>query len=143
MYTMRVLIPSLITGIIGFALVAAYFVPAEPFATLDREFSVFFDIVAVFAFILGGGNLLRTHIMKMQRHAGSQKFFSMVTIVAFLFTLLAGALKLRLDFQWDPAGNYIGNGTWFKFIFDSMFTPLGAAMFSLLAFFVASASFRA
>ncbi|MBD3161588.1 MAG: hypothetical protein GF346_05115, partial [Candidatus Eisenbacteria bacterium] len=50
MYWLRVLIPSLITGIIGIVLVAAIFIPAEPFATLDREFSVFFDIVAVFAF---------------------------------------------------------------------------------------------
>lgn len=143
MYWLRVLIPSMITGIVGFVLVAAIFIPAEPFATLDREFSTFFDIVAAFAFVLGGGNLLRTHIMKIQRRAGSQKFFSFVTIVAFLFTLLVGAFKLRTDFAWDPAANYLGDGTWFKFIFDSMFTPLTAAMFSLLAFFVASASYRA
>ncbi|MBD3161708.1 MAG: hypothetical protein GF346_05575 [Candidatus Eisenbacteria bacterium] len=81
--------------------------------------------------------------MKVQRTGGSQKFFSLVTILAFSFTLLTGAFKMRTDFSWDPAGNYIGDGTWFKFMFDSMFTPLGAAMFSLLAFFVASASFRA
>ena len=34
-------------------------------------------------------------------------------------------------------------GTLFKWIFDYMFTPLSATMFSLLAFFVASASYRA
>jgi hypothetical protein len=79
----------------------------------------------------------------MQRKKGSQQFFSLVTIVGFAFTMIVGILKLRTDFTWDPTGNYIGDGTWFKFVFDSMFTPLTAAMFSLLAFFVASASFRA
>jgi hypothetical protein len=34
-------------------------------------------------------------------------------------------------------------GTLSKWIFDYMFTPLSATMFSLLAFFVASASYRA
>ena len=143
MYWLRVLIPSLITGIVGAVLVAAIFVPAEPFATLDRNFSTYFDIVAAFAFILGGGNLIRTHVDKIQRKRGSQRFYSAVTVGAFLFTLIAGALKLRMNFSIDASGNYIGAGTWFKFVFDSAFTPLTAAMFSLLAFFVASAAFRA
>ena len=143
MYYLRVFIPSLITAIFGFVLVAAIFIPAEPFATLDNNFSTFFDIVAAFAFVLGGGNLLRTHIVTVQRKRDSQQFFSMVTIVGFVFTMIVGALKIRMDFHWDPTGNYMGNGTWFKFVFDSMFTPLTAAMFSLLAFFVATASFRA
>ena len=143
MYWLRVLIPSLITGVVGIILVAAIFVPAEPFATLDRNFSTYFDIVAAFAFILGGGNLLRTHIDKLQKKTGSQKLFSAVTVGAFVFTLIVGIFKIRTDFAVEPAGNYIGEGTWFKFVFDAMFTPLTAAMFSLLAFFVASASFRA
>jgi hypothetical protein len=143
MYTVRILIPSLITAIFGVVLVAAIFIPADPFAKLDREFSTFFDIVAAFAFVLGGGNLLRTHIMKAKRGVPSQKFFSTVTIAGFLITMIVGAFKIRMDFTADPTGNYIGDGTWFKFIFDSMYTPLTAAMFSLLAFFVASASFRA
>jgi hypothetical protein len=143
-YWLRVLIPSLITGIIGFVLVAAIFIPREPFATLDRNFSTYFDIVAAFAFILGGGNLLRTHILKIQRpRDGGARFYSTVTLVGFLFTLIVGAFKLRTDFSVDVTANYIAEGTWFKFAYDSMFNPLTSAMFSLLAFFVASASFRA
>jgi hypothetical protein len=34
-------------------------------------------------------------------------------------------------------------GSWFAIAYDSMFTPLQATMFSILAFFVASASYRA
>ena len=45
------------------------------------------------------------------------------------------------DVEWG--GHVIEKGTLFKWIFEFMFTPLSATMFALLAFFVASASYRA
>lgn len=139
----RVLVPSLITGAVGLSLVIAIFVPAEPFATLDENFSTYFDIVAAFAFILGGGNLLRINLLKVQREKGGDRFFAAVTLAGFLFVLITGALKLRTDFTIDPASGHASPGTWFKFMADAAFNPLTAAMFSLLGFFVASASYRA
>ena len=137
---MRREIPLFITFIIGTALIIAMFVPRTPFPELDSEFSVWFDIIAVFAFILGGGNLLRIHVDRITRKH-KDRFYSGVTIVGFLGTLIIGIMK----FGGDPGmtGNYIADGTWFKIIYDSIFVPLGATMFSLLAFFVASASYRA
>jgi len=65
----------------------------------------------------------------------------MVTLGGFLFTLIIGLLKVG----GAPGlkGGYIDEGTWFKVIYDAAFAPLSATMFSLLAFFVASASYRA
>lgn len=137
---MRREIPLLITFIIGTALVVALFVPHEPFPKLDSEFSVWFDIIAVFAFLLGAGNLLTVHSDRITRKH-PDRIYSVVTIAGFLITLLIGLFK----FGGAPGlkGNYIADGTWFKFIYDAVFTPLVATMFSLLAFFVASASYRA
>jgi cytochrome bd-type quinol oxidase subunit 2 len=137
---MRREIPLFITFIIGTALVVAMFIPHAPFPTLDSEFSVWFDIIAVFAFILGGGNLLQVHVDRITRKH-RDRWYSVVTIAGFLITLAIGLLK----FGGDPGlkGNYIADGTWFKVIYDGVFTPLVATMFSLLAFFVASASYRA
>ncbi|MFN3822095.1 MAG: hypothetical protein ACK4OO_07140 [bacterium] len=137
---MRREIPLIITFIIGVMLIVALFIPREPFPELDSEFSRWFDIIAVFAFVLGGGNLLQVHIDRITRKHKDQ-WFSVVTIVSFLFTLTVGMLKIG----GDPGikGNYIAEGTWFKVIYDAVFTPLTASMFSLLAFFVASASYRA
>lgn len=139
----KVLIPTLITGIVGAILVAAIFIPAQPFAALDENFSTYFNIVAAFAFILGGGNLLRTHLVKASRHRGSERFFASVTLFGFLFTLITGALKLKTNFSLDPAGAHDAEGTWFRFMAEAVFDPAQATMFSLLAFFVASASYRA
>ncbi len=137
---MRREIPLLITFIVGMALLVAIFIPAEPFPELDSEFSVWFDIIAVFAFFLGAGNLIAVHTDKITRNH-QDKFFSMVTLFGFLFTLVVGVFKVG----GAPGlqGNYIAEGTWFKLIYDSVFTPLSSTMFSLLAFFVASASYRA
>lgn len=139
----RVLIPSLITGIVGLTLVAAIFVPAEPFATLDQNFSTYFDIVAAFAFILGGGNLLRINLIKMQRERGGERFFAGVTLVGFLAMLILGTFKVRTDFSVHMAAPHDEAGTWFDFLTNAVFNPCVAAMFSMLAFFVASASYRA
>jgi len=137
---MRREIPLFITFIIGTALIVALFIPHKPFPTLDSEFSVWVDIIAVFAFILGGGNLLKVHVDRITRKH-RDKNYSYVTIIAFLVTLIVGLAKIG----GDPGltGNYIAPGTWFKVIYDAVFAPLQATMFSLLAFFVASASYRA
>jgi len=137
---MRREIPLFITFIIGTALVVALFIPADPFPQLDSEFSNWFDIIACFAFILGGANLLQVHVDRITRKH-QDRWFSVVTIFGFLFTLGIGLLKVG----GNPGltGNYIADGTWFKVIYDAVFTPLVATMFSLLAFFVASASYRA
>jgi len=137
---MRREIPLFITFIIGTALVVAIFIPHKPFPALDHEFSIWFDIIAVFAFVLGGGNLIKVHVDRITRNH-TDKYYSMVTIAGFLFMLGIGLLK----FGGDPGltGNYTADGTWFKFMYDAVFTPLQATMFSLLAFFVASAAYRA
>lgn len=137
---MRREIPLFICFIVGTALIVAVFIPRQPFPEMDGELSVWFDIIAVFAFILGGGNLLKVHIDRITRNH-RDKFYSGVTIAGFLITLGVGLLKIG----GDPGltGNYIAEGTWFKVIYNSAFVPLGATMFSLLAFFVASASYRA
>jgi len=137
---MRREIPLFITFIIGTALIVAMFIPHNPFPAFDHEFSIWFDIIAVFAFVLGGGNLLKVHVDRFTRKH-PDRWYSLVTIFAFLLTLIIGLFKVG----GDPGltGNYQAAGTWFKVIYDAVFTPLQATMFSLLAFFVASAAYRA
>jgi hypothetical protein len=129
----------MITMIVGASLIVAMFVPHTPFSTLDEHFSVWFDILACFAFVLGGGNLLKVHLKKVSAREKDWQY-SAVTVASFLVMLVAGLFKLGAE-SWDA--DFIGAGTWFKTIYDATFAPLQATMFSLLAFYVASASFRA
>ncbi|NNF06737.1 MAG: hypothetical protein HKN21_08250 [Candidatus Eisenbacteria bacterium] len=107
---------------------------------MNGDFSEYFNIIAAFAFILGGGNLLKIHLEKISRKKRGWGY-SVVTIVGFLFVLLAGVFKIG-----NPeglTGSVDTPGSWFAVSYDSFFTPLQSTMFSILAFFVASASYRA
>jgi len=133
-------IPLLITFAVGLILIIAMFIPHDPFFDMDRNFSIFYDVIAVFAFILGGGNLLRVHLNKVYLKRRDWKY-SIVTVGGFFLMLLAGLLKIGVTEGWS--GNFQGTGSLFKYLYDCTFQPLQSTMFSLLAFFVASASYRA
>lgn len=135
---MRKRVPLTITLIVGTVLILSVFFP--PVETWGEDFSLFFDIIAVFAFFLGGGNLIRVHGDKIQKRK-SDWGFSIITVVGFLIMMAAGLFKL-----WNPGGitaDVAATGSLFQLMYDWLFNPLGATMYALLAFFVASASYRA
>ncbi|MCK4412269.1 MAG: hypothetical protein KAY32_01870 [Candidatus Eisenbacteria sp.] len=138
---MKRTIPLLITGVVGTVLVVAYFIPHPPFDSLREDFSIFFDIIASVAFILGGGNLIRMHGSRISRKESNWPY-SVVTVLGFLLTLFVGLTKLG-----NPNG-FLGSsvttsGSYFYAAYEYIFRPAAATMFALLAFYVASASFRA
>jgi len=133
-------VPLFITFAVGLILIIAMFVPHDPFFDMDRNFSIFYDVIAVFAFILGGGNLLRVHLNKVNQKRRDWKY-SIVTLSGFFLMLAAGLFKIGVSEGWS--GNFQGTGSLFKYLYDYTFQPLQSTMFSLLAFFVASASYRA
>ncbi len=147
---MRETLPRWILTLTGVLLVLTSFVArpgpegAHPLATLlayvDRNFSVWFNILAVFAFILGAGSLLRTHGARVLSR-GRDWPYSLLTLVSFLAVLAIGLLKLG-----GPPG-LTGDPTdpraWLTWVFAWVYSPLRSTMYALLAFFVASAAYRA
>jgi hypothetical protein len=138
-------VPLLITSIAGIVMVLAYFIP--PAQDWGEEVAVWFDILAAIAFILGGGNLLKSQLKKVSDRVPGWGYAA-VTVVAFLATLIIGLLKVGsppMDqyphYAWS--GEYNAEGGTFWWIFEYMFRPLVATMFAMLAFYVASAAFRA
>jgi len=133
-------LPMIITFSVGLLVIVSFFIPHYPFSGVDYNLSLWFDIIAVFAFILGGGTLIKIHGDKIYRRARDWQF-SIVTIAGFFLTLFVGIFKLGGEA--GLSGDYVAEGTVFQFIYVAIFVPLQATMFSLLAFFVASASYRA
>lgn len=135
---MRQQIPLLITFFVGALLIVSVFVP--PLGDLERTFTLWFDIIAVFAFFLGGGNLIRVHIDKLRSRKRDWPF-SIVTLLGFSLMLTAGLFKINNP--GDISSAVDAPGSLFYDIFNSVVIPLSSTMYSLLAFFVASASYRA
>jgi hypothetical protein len=138
-------IPILIASFVGFLLVISKFSP--PFKEWENSVKTWFDILAAFAFVLGGGNLMLNHLKKInERKAGWG--YSVITIAAFAITLLAGFSKFAVppnsqypDHAWS--GDFMAEGSGFWWIFNYVYFPLTATMFASLAFYISSAAFRA
>ena len=141
---MKSTIPWLIAAVVGVVMIAASFVPAA--RDWRGEVEKWFDILAAFAFVLGGANLFAYHLGKMSARRPGWGY-SGVTLVAFVVTLVAGLLKLGVDSARHKenawAGDYLSEGGVPWWLFEYLYAPLMATMFALLAFYVASAAFRA
>jgi hypothetical protein len=135
---MKRTVPLIITFVMGTILVLSVYFPSTE--SLGEDFSIFFDIIASIAFVLGGGNLIKmfgTKVIKQQPGWG----YAMVAIIGFVVTLIFGFSKMG-----SPdglKGNLLADDTYFIWVYNYIFKPCGATMFSLLAFFVASAAYRA
>ncbi len=82
--------PLLITASVGFVLIIAFFIPQTE--SWGEIAAIWFDILASIAFVLGGGNLLKTHLKKISdRTAGWA--YSAIIIVSFVVTLWVGLVK--------------------------------------------------
>lgn len=137
--------PLLITSIAGIIMVLAYFIP--PAKNWGEEVAVWFDILAAIAFVLGGGNLLKIQLKKMSDQSPGWGYAA-VTAIAFVLTLVVGLGKVgvppSLEFpNYGWSGSYNQQGGMFWWLYEFAMKPLQATMFAMLAFYVASAAFRA
>ena len=135
-------IPILIATVVGLLTLFGWFIDnpgIESFVNDDA--TQWFDILASFAIFLGALNLMKLQGRKvLKQHSGWQ--YSLFAIGGFIFAIVAGFIYKGNDaVAWGV--HVTSKGTLFKWMFDFIFTPLSATMFALLAFFVASASYRA
>jgi len=127
---MKKQIPIIITFIAGMVMILQYFIPHRPFSDIQQLFNTWYVIIAVFAMILGLGNLLKIHAIRLQRRPKGW-WYSIVLLLGFAVMFIAGM------------GWGIERGSLFDFLFWNTHLPMSSTMFALLAFFVASASYRA
>jgi hypothetical protein len=140
---MKSTIPWLIAAVTGSVMIVAYFIPYTQ--SWRDEAGIWFEILAAIAFVLGGINLFSQHLRKISAQKAGWGY-SAVTLISFLAMFLAGILKIgvnpeRPDYPWS--GSYQTEGSALWWLFEYAFNPLKATMFALLAFYMASAAFRA
>jgi hypothetical protein len=134
--------PLFLVFIFGILGIIPYFVPHGGYQDFDNTLrNDFIRILSAFAIILGLVSLLRVHQDKIKRKRENWQY-SYVLIIGFLVSGVIGLLggiegELFLPtriagFQFDIQTLYL-----------NIIVPLGATMFALLAFFMASASYRA
>ena len=145
---MRRKIPLTIAFIFGIVMMVQFFIPHPYSRDFYRTVLDWLVIVAAFTYILAVTSLLRVHSGKIRRKKEGWGF-SYVTIISLAVTAVVGVIggcyqPTQLT-AWliEHFNLQIDQGTLLMVIYTYIQIPMGATMFSLLAFFIASAAFRA
>jgi uncharacterized membrane protein len=134
--------PLLLVFVFGILGIVPYYVPHATYQGFDNALrNDFLRILSAFAIILGLVSLMRVHQDKIKRKRENWQY-SFVLIFGFVVSGIIGLLggvegELFLPtriagFQFDIQTLYL-----------NVIVPLGSTMFALLAFFMASAAYRA
>lgn len=129
-------LPLTITCVMGVLGALQYYVPhpaSEAFLTGMSEWG---RIIGGFAMILGVASLCHVHWGKIRRRAAGWGYSGVMyasMVATVIVGLAAGGLR----------GPLVEAGTRFEWIYRYVMVALQGTMFSILAFFVASAAYRA
>jgi hypothetical protein len=86
-------------------------------------------IIGIFALIIGLSSLIKLHYTRIARKTRDLPY----SIIVFVGMAVMAAVGLIKGIE----------GAWFEWLFKNIQVPMQATMFSLLAFFIASAAYRA
>lgn len=137
---MRREVPLIITSIAGLVFAISYFVPLV--GDTEQAFGDWVAIVQAFAVWLGLLNLSKVSLEKIYRRRDGW-LYSVLILASMLATLVVGFSSGITAINDPNFASFRDSGLAFDWIFRWMYTPLSSTMFSMLAFFVASASYRA
>jgi len=126
---LKIRVPLALTFVTALIMAAIPFTPHRLGDYVQSELSDWIMVIGGLGLVLGLISLLQRHLQKIARRQRDWAY-SLVAVASFLAMAVLGI------------GWGIQDGSVFNWIFLNAYIPLDATMFSILAFFVASAAFR-
>jgi hypothetical protein len=127
---MRGPIPVAVAFLSGLFMVVTFFSPHPNVERVSGDFLNWVSIVTGFTILLGVVSIARTNLIKVQRRSAGWPY-SMVLLL-FLAAMLGGGVLQGIE-----------SHTVYDWLFNHLQAPMMTTMFSMLAFFIASAAYRA
>tara|TARA_B100000700_G_C15020053_1_gene845238 strand:- start:109 stop:921 length:813 start_codon:yes stop_codon:yes gene_type:complete len=125
----------------GFIALSGYFINWTALRNFtEKDAANFYMIIAGFAAFLGCLNLLQLHLQKIVYKKENWQY-SIFTLIGFFIMIVFGFIYNGSDVTMGP--HLKNEQSAFYWMYNYIYLPLGSTMFALLAFFVASASYRA
>ena len=136
MIFLRRTFPLMLAFVVGILGIGVYYVPHASSQTLEQELSLWLRIVYAFSFFLGLVSLMNLHWGRIRQQVGGWGY-SLVVYIGF------GVMFLFVVYN-DGAGPFAPQASagGYQWMFLNVAVPSGATMFSILAFFIASAAYR-
>ncbi|HEV2104297.1 MAG TPA: hypothetical protein VGU27_01115 [Candidatus Eisenbacteria bacterium] len=126
-------VPLFLTAVIGLFMILSFFVPHQVVSVPADFLQQCAVIVVAFGYVLGGANVVRVGLEGISRRQRDWPY-KIVLVLALLFTVIVGLKEGR---HWQD------EHTISMFLYNQLYAPMQSTMFALLAFFIASAAFRA
>jgi hypothetical protein len=126
-------LPLFVTAVIGIFMILSFFVPHQLVSVPADYLQQCAVIMVAFGYVLGGANVLRVNFDGIYKRQTGW-IYKIVLVVALLTTVVVGAVE---------GPGFLNPGTRSKWLYDNIYSNMSATMFALLAFFIASAAFRA
>ena len=132
-------IPLAITFIMGFIMViATYFLaPGTPARDATALLTATVDVLVATAGVIGLVALLRHHTVNINKRGRFWKY-SIITLIGVLIYLIIGLYGVATH-----ESHYMYASELFSWVYNSLYVHMDMTIFSLLAFFIASAAYRA
>jgi hypothetical protein len=126
-------VPLILTAAVGLVMMLSFFVPHQWVSVPSDFLQQCALILIAFGYVLGGANALRVNFDAIYKRQPDW-IYKVVLVVSLLATFVIGAVE---------GVGFLNPGTRSKWIYDYVYSNMSATMFALLAFFIASAAFRA
>jgi hypothetical protein len=128
-------LPINLTATIGILTILSIFMPhpwiAEPAETLQN----WAIIIVASGYVLGAANVLKINGVDVVKKRSDWPY-KLVLLASMIAMMVVG-------FFLSGGKHFLDEGTMFTWAYNNLYVPMQATMFSLLAFFIASAAFRA
>jgi hypothetical protein len=142
-YIPQIIISAIIVAIVAFFYLYISKEVAGAFSTADKALSDWAVIITSFALIVGGIDILRFHVLRIKREGLAQAPFSTVTIALLITMVVFGVIGWYYSYADPKAGITITTQPQFRWLYINVYGPSDAAVYSILVFYIASASYRA
>ena len=126
-------IPRLISMAAGIFVLIGFFVPHPAIRTTYDDIQQWVIIVVAFTYVLGMANVMRINLKQIGTRSKDWPY-KVALVAGVVITMAVG---------FSEGTKYLNDGTKFSWIYNTFYSAMSATMFSLLAFFIASAAFRA
>lgn len=126
-------IPILITLVCGLFCLIGFFVPHPWVRNGYEDIQNWALILVGLTYVLGVANLLRVNLRGASQRATDWPYK----------LVLVAALLVMMGIGFSEGDSYLDSTSKFSWMYKNFYSPMSATMFALLAFFIASAAFRA
>lgn len=134
---MKTMIPVAVAFVAGLAMVAGFLLNPGKFGDIQDTLLQWTSIIGGFTLLLGVVSIVRVNWRPVVRRESGW-----YNKLALLLAVFATAIPSILPASWSPSFG-TGDGSIYDWFFNNVNAPMMATMFALLAFYIASAAFRA